>query len=95
MATFTVTQIIDGDTFVVSPKWNWNGQTGDRVRPTGYDAPEVGSRSAAAATQRLHQLLLEKLVELKDAVTIDRSRIVCDVFLNGRNIAGYFPGYRT
>ena len=41
MPTFIVTSIIDGDTFEVSPQWKWNGTTGTRVRPTGYNAPEL------------------------------------------------------
>lgn len=41
MPEFRVTSIIDGDTFEVSPEWKWNGETGTRVRPAGYDAPEL------------------------------------------------------
>lgn len=43
MSAFAVTRNIDGDTFDVTPQWQWNCQTGSRVRPTGYDAPEMGS----------------------------------------------------
>jgi hypothetical protein len=32
MPTFTVTSIIDGDTFEVNPLWKWNGETGTRGR---------------------------------------------------------------
>jgi len=95
MHTFTVTQIIDGDTFTVSPHWTWRGQTGDRVRPTGYDAPELGTAAGEAARQRLRQLLLHKQVQLGDAATIDRGRLVCDVYLEGRPLKDYFPSYRT
>jgi len=95
MAYFTVTQIIDGDTFDVSPNWKWNGKTGSRVRPAGYDTPEVGTPLSAVATSRLRQLIGGKAVELRNAHTIDRGRIVCDVFLNGRNLAAFFPTYRT
>jgi len=41
MSVFTVTAIIDGDTFEVTPRWKWNEDTGTRVRPTGYDATEL------------------------------------------------------
>lgn len=41
MPVFTVVAVIDGDTFDVSTNWIWNGQSGYRVRPTGYDAPEL------------------------------------------------------
>lgn len=94
MPNFTVTQIIDGDTFVVSPFWTWSKQTGDRVRPAGYDAPEVGTPGAAAATARLGQLILHQQVELREAHRIDRGRLVCEVFYRGRNLTEYFPAYR-
>ena len=42
-----VTRIIDGDTFV---------SRGDRVRPFGYDAPEIGQPCADQATERFEQL---------------------------------------
>jgi endonuclease YncB( thermonuclease family) len=90
MHTFKVTEIIDGDTFTVSPQWKWNGTPGDRVRPTGYDAPEKGTSGAATATALLHQLLHGKSVELGKVATVDRGRLVCDVYLNGKNLADYF-----
>lgn len=95
MTTFTVTQIIDGDTFAVSPEWIWNNQTGNRVRPTGYDAPEVGIIGALQATERLRQLIFGKRVQLTNAATIDRGRLVCKVLVDGRDLADYFPKYRT
>lgn len=95
MASFTVSKIIDGDTFVVSPGWKWNGETGDRVRPTGYDAPELGTPGGSAAKQRLAQLIRNQQVELGNVATIDRGRLVCDVFINGRKLADFFPSYRT
>lgn len=94
MATFTVTHIIDGDTFEVSPAWVWKGQTGTRIRPTGYDAPELHEPSGEAAKQKLAKLLLNRQVELGNAYKVDRDRLVCDVFFMGRNLADYFPEYR-
>lgn len=35
MQTFSVTAVVDGDTFDVSPHWQWNDQTGNRVRAAG------------------------------------------------------------
>lgn len=95
MAYFTVTSIIDGDTFDVSPAWAWNGQKGTRVRPTGYDTPEIGAPFSAVATTRLRQLIGGKTIELRNARTIDRGRLVCDVSVNGRDLSTYFPLYRT
>ena len=95
MSTHTVTEIIDGDTFKVSPNWNWRGQTGDRVRPTGYDAPELGTPGGATAKTQLQNLILNKQVTLTNAVNLDRGRIVCEVQVHGRNLADFFPRYKT
>lgn len=94
MATFTVTHVIDGDTFEVFPAWRWNGRTGTRVRPTGYDAPELHEPGGQAAKQKLSNLILNKQVELGNAYRVDHDRLVCDVYFQGRNLADYFPGYR-
>ncbi len=91
MTQFKVTNIVDGDTFDVTPGWTWNGNQGTRVRPAGYDAPELLSQSGEAAKSRLSKLLYGKMVELGEAYRIDRGRIVCEVFFNGVNLAKYFP----
>lgn len=95
MPNFKVTHIVDGDTFDVTPGWKWNNQTGDRVRPTGYDAPELDKPGGAVAKQKLERLILHKEVELRQVATIDRGRLVCDVYFNGKNLADYFPEYKT
>jgi len=82
--------VVDGETFDV-PGWKWNGNQGTRVRPTGYDAPELGTIAGAAARRKLTQLIHGKQVELGSAHTVDRGRLVCDVYFNGRNLAAYFP----
>jgi hypothetical protein len=33
MAEFTVSEVIDGDTFKVKNGWKWDNKTGDTVRP--------------------------------------------------------------
>lgn len=87
---FKVVEIIDGDTFDVSPSWVWRGQTGNRVRPTGYDAPELHHPGGLTAKQWLSRLLLGRMVELRTAYKVDRGRLVCDVFLNGVALADYY-----
>lgn len=94
MAIFKVSSIIDGDTFAVSPGWKWNGQTGSRVRPTGYDASELGSLAGLAAKKKLADLILNKTVELGKVHTIDRGRLVCDVYYGGKSLAEYFQKYK-
>jgi len=94
MASFKVISVIDGDTFDVSPQWRWNGQEGSRVRPAGYDAPELHQPGGQTAKDKLTRLILGKQVELGNAHRIDRGRLVCDVYYNGKNLADYFPEYQ-
>ena len=94
MQSFFVTAIVDGDTFDVSPRWQWSAQTGQRVRAAGYDAPELHHPGGQAAKATLERLILGKSVQLGAAYRIDRGRLVADVYLNGRNLTDYFPEYR-
>ena len=94
MATFTVTAIIDGDTFDVSPQWQWNGATGERVRPAGYDAPELHANGGQAAKNKLANLIKGQPVELRTAHKVDRGRLVCEVYFKNKNIADYFPEWQ-
>lgn len=94
MATFTVTTVIDGDTFDVTPGWKWNNESGTRIRPAGYDAPELEHLGGQEARHKLSLLIHRKSVELGKAYRIDRGRLVCEVYFNGKNLADYFPDYR-
>jgi endonuclease YncB( thermonuclease family) len=94
MASFKVVLVIDGDTFDVLPQWRWNSQEGNRVRPAGYDAPELHEPGGQAAKDKLSRLILGKQVELGNAYRIDRGCLVCDVYYNGKNLAEYFPEYQ-
>lgn len=91
--TFQTIKVIDGDTFVVSPQWKWQNETGSHVRPTGYNTPEKGQLGYETSKSKLVNLILGKDVELRKAYRIDRSRLVCDVYFNGRNLADFFPEY--
>jgi micrococcal nuclease len=93
MALFTVVEVIDGDTFKVRGGWRWRGQTGDLVRPTGYDTPEKGEEGYHEARRKLEALILGKTVEIEDVKKIDRGRLVADVYFKGRPLADYFPEY--
>lgn len=94
MPAFTVIAIIDGDTFDVSPQWQWNGQTGTRVRPAGCDAPELHAYGGQGAKDKLSRLIYGQQVDLRTAHRIDRDRLVCQVFFRNRNLADYFPEYQ-
>lgn len=91
MPTFTVTSIIDGGTFEVNPLWKWNGETGTRVRPAGYDAPELHTAKGQKAKDALSKLISGQQVELRTAFKVDRGRLVCEVFVGSRNLADFFP----
>lgn len=96
MAEFTVSEIIDGDTFKVKEGWKWNQRTGDTVRPTGYNTPEENERGYEEAKRRLSNLILNEKVDIKNAQTIDDwGRLVADVYYKGKNLADYFPEYKT
>ena len=94
MAQFRVIDVIDGDTFDVTPSWKWNGSSGNRVRPAGYDAPELHEYGGQAAKEKLARLILGKTVHLGTAHRVDRGRLVCEVFIGGRNLADYSPEYQ-
>lgn len=91
---FKVTKIMDGDTFEVSPNWKWNNQEGNVVRPSGYNTPEEGQQGYQAAKDKLSKLILGKEVDLKNPIKLSYGRLLCDVYLNGKNLADFFPEYQ-
>ena len=96
MTEFKVSEVIDGDTFKVELGWKWDDKTGDVVRPTGYDAPEEGEEGFEDAKRKLTDLILNKKVDIKNPQTIDdHGRLVSDVYYEGKNLADYFPEYKT
>jgi len=96
MAEFMVSEVIDGDTFKVQNGWKWENKTGDTVRPTGYNTPEENERGYEEAKQKLKRLILNEKVEIKNPQAIDDwGRVVADVYYKGRNLADYFPEYKT
>lgn len=97
MTEFTVTEVVDGDTFKVKPDWEWGEKKGDTVRPTGYNTPEKGEPGYEQAKQKLKDLILGKKVDvdIENAKTVDEwGRLVVDVYYNGKNLADYFPEYK-
>ena len=94
MTSHKVIEVIDGDTFVVSPNWTWNQLQGNRVRPTGYNAPEKGTYRYFAVKTKLENIILGKTVKIKP-IKMSYDRLLCDVYINGYNLAEYFPEYQT
>ena len=81
-----VTEIID-----VSPNWKWQGESGDTVRANGYNAPEEGQPGYQQAKDKLKKLIFGKEVELKNVIKITFGRLLCDVYIGGKNLADFFP----
>lgn len=93
-AMFKVVEIIDGDTFKVSPAWKWKNKKGNKIRPTGYNTPEQNKPGYQAAKEKLMNLILDKDVELKNAIKLTYDRLLCDVYIEGKNVASFFPEYQ-
>lgn len=96
MTFFTVTEVADWHTLVLSPGWVWQGQRGSRIRPAGFDVarldePKLGNQAGAEATQGVQKLLQGKVVMLGSAYRIDRGRLVCEVYFDGHLLPSYFP----
>ncbi len=94
MSKFKVTRVVDPGTFVVSPTWEWQGDKGKYIRITGYICPGCENPIYESALKRLKNLIKGKNVELRHAYRIDSNRLVCDVYLNGINIADFFPEFK-
>ncbi|MBW1706280.1 MAG: thermonuclease family protein [Deltaproteobacteria bacterium] len=74
-----VTRVIDGDTFTT-------GSTKNPVRLANVNAPERGSRGAAAATHALSDLVLGQTVSV-DTVARDKyGRSVAKVQVDNRSV---------
>ena len=90
---FKVTRIVDGDTFEVDPNWRWGRQEGKIIRPAGYDTPEEGQAGYEEAKRRLAKLILGKEIELRNFIKITYDRLLCDVYLEDKNLKDYFPDH--
>ena len=93
MAIFTVVAVVDGNTFKVSPKWEFGGETGDLVQVKGYTAPK-SAKVAMTVEQKLSVLIQNRKVELGSPDRVQHNRLVCEVYYRGINIAEYFSAYQ-
>lgn len=93
MSAFRVTSIIYEDTLEASSDWKWNGETGTRVRPAGYNARGLHTTKGQKSKDALSKLINGQQVELRTAYKVDRGRLVCEVFVGSRNLAEFFPEY--
>ena len=83
-----VTRVIDGDTFITGSRKN-------PVRLANVNAPERGSRGAAAATHALLDLVLGQTVSV-DTVARDKyGRSVAKVQVDNRSVNAVMPRKRN
>lgn len=95
MTLFTVTEVVDGDTFMVQ-SWKWDGRSGNCIRPLGYNTPEKGEPGYEAAKVKLGRLIGGKQVDIRNAVSIDvYGRLLAHVYISGIDLAHYFPEYKV
>ena len=95
----TVTNVIDGDTFDISPPWGFNDTKGHRIRIADLNAPELnesGKRGQVAilVKQRLTELVLHKEVTIVNGWIVDKfGRLVCDVSLDRASLRRILQEY--
>ena len=97
MNTWSILNIINGNTIQVKPAWTWNNVTGDKVRINGYTIYSQSLPAQAAddiAKGRLNTLLAGKSFILSNPTHIENDTIYCDIYLNGINIVNYFPDFK-
>ena len=95
MTQFTVKEVVDGDTFSVAGGWTYKSNSGEFVRPLGYDTPEARQPGYAEAKAKLVALIQGKIVDINEVASIDvYERLLANVYYNGKNLADYFPEYR-
>lgn len=74
-----VTRIIDGDTLMTGPRKT-------PVRLANVNAPERGSRRAAAATQALRDLVLGQMVSVETVGRDKYGRSMANVKVDNRSV---------
>lgn len=93
MPLFKVERVLDGNVFQVETPWSWDNQTGREVRIYGYQPPLLNEPGGLEAQRKLSAILFEASVELTTAYGCQDGKLLCEVYLRGRNIAELFPEY--
>jgi len=91
---FEVIKILDGNTFEVTPFWQWHNENGVIVSARGYRAPATGEADHEKIKTKLMELLFGECVTLKDAVAIKDDALVCRVYIQDKDLADYFSEYQ-
>ena len=88
----TVTEVIHGNTFKVTPHWmSRDNIDGDTVMINGYNTPEKGQSGYQEAIETLKTLILGKEIELTNPTETAQGRLMCDVNMEGKNLTSMVP----
>lgn len=89
-----VIKVYDGDTITIATKLPINKSPiyKFQVRLTGIDSPEIKGKSpeeialAKISRDALHNLIFDKIVQLKDVGTEKYGRLLANVYINNINV---------
>ncbi len=84
-----VANVLTADTFEVFPPWRWEGQSGIKVKVAGIEALYEGEVGYARAKEKLKSVVEGREVELRNEKEVDYDKLVCDVYVDGKNVADY------
>lgn len=92
---FQVKSILDGNTFTVSPRWEWRHIKGDIVTANGFPNLIGDKVGFLNSKKKLSKLILGKNVQLKKVNQCKYGCIFCDVYIDGKNISTFFTKPKT
>jgi hypothetical protein len=91
---FVIAEVLDANTFKVSPVWMWEYHKGNVVKAHGYTSPGPRKPDYQKARLKSKALVLGKEVELTNPRRLtDQEQLLCDVYVEGKNLADFFPEY--
>ena len=86
----TVTEVLHGDTFKVTPRWkSKDNMDGDTITINSFNTPEQGLPGYKEAKQKLTDAVLGKEIELINPIKTTQGRLLCDVTMKGKNLTTY------
>lgn len=87
----TVTEVLHGDTFKVTPHWkSKDNMDGDTITINGFATPEQGLPGYQEAKKKLSDTILGKEIELTNPIKTTKGKLICDVAMKGKNLTTYF-----
>ncbi len=94
MGRHIVVEIIDSNILRIEPGWKHQSQYGTLIKINGYKISKLNERQKTSIEKRLSYLVMDKCVEIRSIRKIQDSTLECDVYINGFNLADYFPDFQ-